>query len=423
MITSIKKLCLLFVGIILLQTAFSQENYVDGYIVKLNGDTIKGLIDFRDWENNPNKISFKSTISDTPQLLTPMNINEFGVEDQVYESAVIDAELNSLLTHNLEVDQTIEVRVDTTFLQVCIRGDKSLYRYRLPSRENFYVKIGDKYERLIYHRSLVDRKINGSYKTTVKENKKFIGQLSVYLQDSPGIAQKLRNTQYKTNSLMKVFQAYYSNTDITTTFNKKKEKIITSFGLIAGAAKTTLDFTSDHYTYLSQGDIDSPVGPIAGISLDLILPKHMQKWWLHNELLYSTYKADGTHRDLVHKDRYTDYDFTLESSQIRLVNMVRYVFPKEKFKPFISAGISQLFTIDDSTDLHEVRTYYSSVTERDGEAIPETRKYQQGLVFGAGVIHKDLSLEMRYESTNGMSDYTNLGSSTKHISLLLGYRF
>lgn len=33
------------------QTVFCQTNFQPGYIVQLNGDTLKGWIDYRNWES------------------------------------------------------------------------------------------------------------------------------------------------------------------------------------------------------------------------------------------------------------------------------------------------------------------------------------------------------------------------------------
>ncbi|TKG93785.1 hypothetical protein EYV94_16200 [Puteibacter caeruleilacunae] len=414
-----KKLYLLFIATFSLQIAFAQENYIDGYIINPKGETINGEIDFRDWANNPDEINFKRKGSNTPEVLAPNDILEFGVEDQIYESAIVEVELNSLLTQQLEVNPKVELRVDTAFLQVCVGGEKSLYRYKLPSRDNFYIKVGDQYERLIYRRNL----IKGKQKTAIRENKKYIGQLKAYLNNNNTIDKKLRSTQYTVNSLMKVFEAYYGNSAIKTNFKKKGEKIITTFGVIAGITNTTLDFSGDAYTYLSLGDIDSPVNPIGGISLDFILPKHMQKWWLHNELLFSAYKAKGSHRHTVHEGRYSDYTFEIGTSHLKLVNMVRYSFPLNSFRPFISAGVASTFTLSETNYLKQVNTHELSVTIGEKDAIKETRSYDQGLVVGTGVTNEKLSFELRYELGNGMSDLVKVGSKTKCISLLLGYRF
>ena len=46
----------LLIGILSFQIGFSQENYILGYVIRNNSDTLFGLVDYRDWANNPDKI-------------------------------------------------------------------------------------------------------------------------------------------------------------------------------------------------------------------------------------------------------------------------------------------------------------------------------------------------------------------------------
>jgi len=39
--------------------ASAQSNYKPGYVVTLPDDTIHGFIDYKEWDKNPEKISFK----------------------------------------------------------------------------------------------------------------------------------------------------------------------------------------------------------------------------------------------------------------------------------------------------------------------------------------------------------------------------
>ncbi|NJK97917.1 MAG: hypothetical protein HC905_26095 [Bacteroidales bacterium] len=56
------KFIVLFIGLILFNLAYSQENYIPGYVIE-NGDTLKGFIDYRNWEKNPNQIAFKTSMA------------------------------------------------------------------------------------------------------------------------------------------------------------------------------------------------------------------------------------------------------------------------------------------------------------------------------------------------------------------------
>lgn len=62
-------------------------------------------------------------------------------------------------------------------------------------------------------------------------------------------------------------------------------------------------------------------------------------------------------------------------------------------------------------------------TITEGVAMDETRTYEQSFILGTGTRYNKFSFEFRYENGNGMSAYSNLGSSAKRLYFLLGYRF
>jgi len=43
----------LFLAVIAPAVLFAQSNFKSGYIVMPKGDTVKGYIDYREWDNNP----------------------------------------------------------------------------------------------------------------------------------------------------------------------------------------------------------------------------------------------------------------------------------------------------------------------------------------------------------------------------------
>lgn len=55
-------------------SALAQENYQLGWIVpEANQDTLKGYVDYREWEINPRQIYFKSADSGQKVVYTPVN--------------------------------------------------------------------------------------------------------------------------------------------------------------------------------------------------------------------------------------------------------------------------------------------------------------------------------------------------------------
>ena len=137
--THIKKILFTILAISLFQISFSQTNFKPGYAISLKGDTIRGFIDYRNWERNPDKIIFKSNINDNQTQYSPVDIREFGVLDEVYVSAIVktDGSFNELKISSFNTE--ITNRVDTAFLQSMVKGKKGLYHYINKFGENNFI--------------------------------------------------------------------------------------------------------------------------------------------------------------------------------------------------------------------------------------------------------------------------------------------
>ena len=234
-------------GLLIFQAAFSQENYIAGYVIKNSTDTLFGFVDNRNWEHNPNQIKFKTNIKNTPITFNPTEITEFGFDGEIYESGIINTEITSLQTDKLKTDPKLNIKVYTAFLQTLYRGEKSLYYYKnSEGRENFYIKDDTGFDLLIYKKYLKAQ----DEKYVVSHNKKYYGQLNIYLKDCATISSKLDKTLYAQNSLMDLFKYYYDCSSSDFSFKKEKEKIQIEIGVLAGASLTTLKFRSATFDYL-----------------------------------------------------------------------------------------------------------------------------------------------------------------------------
>ena len=129
--------CILFFIVVLIPiTIFSQENFVKGTIIKQNNDTVSGYIDYQNWEINPDKISFKKTLSDNKLEFSAFDIKEFHVNNEIYESGFIQIEKSSNLVNELTSNPEMEFEGRTTFLQAFVRGEKSLYLYKTKKQKD-----------------------------------------------------------------------------------------------------------------------------------------------------------------------------------------------------------------------------------------------------------------------------------------------
>ncbi|HUH32393.1 MAG TPA: hypothetical protein VLZ28_00485, partial [Daejeonella sp.] len=61
---------------------YSQSNYTEGLVITHNSDTLKGFIDYQEWVKNPEKITFKTSLSAAEQVFTESDIVYFEVFDK-----------------------------------------------------------------------------------------------------------------------------------------------------------------------------------------------------------------------------------------------------------------------------------------------------------------------------------------------------
>src|SRR5215510_9797263 len=60
-------------------SSIAQKSYIAGFIVTLKGDTINGLVDYKNWEINPRSVSFKKNAKESSVLLGLNDILSFDV--------------------------------------------------------------------------------------------------------------------------------------------------------------------------------------------------------------------------------------------------------------------------------------------------------------------------------------------------------
>ncbi|MBZ0242366.1 MAG: PorT family protein, partial [Bacteroidales bacterium] len=260
-------------------------------------------------------------------------------------------------------------------------------------------------------------------RTLILENKKYVGQLILYLSDCPTINSKLESASYNKSSLIKAFKHYYECTSTAVSFQRKTQKLDFELGVLAGASLTSLDFNSGgEFPYLVNADYNSSINISAGLFFDIILPVTKGRWSINNELLFSSYKVEGSYTDFKHADYYTISDTEIGYSYLKLNTLIRYKHPVGNVFLFFNGGMSNGFAISETNYKKEESKFHSTEELVEGLALDDTRKYERGLIVGAGVKYTRFSCEMRYEVGNGMTSYVLLSASAKRFYLLFSYR-
>lgn len=411
--------CLVF-SLFFTVSTFGQSNYQSGYLINLKGDTLKGYIDYRNWGINPGKISFKKTTNDQAKVYTPLDVKKFWVADELYEGGIVKIETSTRNITKLTYLSELQFRQDTVFLQAAMQGVKDLYYYKDKNRNlHFFIKQDSVLELLIFKKYFKQVK----NKRVLALNHGYIGQLSLYFRDCPGIQSNLSKVEYTLESLQKLFLDYYTCSGNNIVFQKGREKNRSHFGIIGGLSMTQLDFRGNLFADLVDTDFPRSNDLSAGLFLDYILSRNQNKWSIYNELLFTSYKVRSQGGFYEHEDNYSTTETAIGHSYIKLNNLLRFKYPIKSVFLFVNAGLSNGLSIGDTNYKKEEVKFFSSERIEEGKVIDDMRKYEQGYIFGLGAGIKNFTLDIRFEYGNGFSDYTSLSARTKRYYFLLGYRF
>lgn len=402
--------------------AYSQGNYVKGRIITQNNDTINGFIDYRNWEINPDIISFKEALSESESYYSASELKEFDVNNEIYESGHIRIETSPELINDLSTSLVMDFEEHTAFLHAYVRGNKSLYLYKTKKqKEQFYIKKDGLFELLEYKKYTRTRE---DQEEVISENKKYVGQLMVYLRDCDALIPNIQRTKYNLKDLASLFDHYYSKVQQNSAYRKEPDKIKSEFGVEVGGTLSNLTFNGFYNEYLINTVYPSSKDFTLALFYNFIFPRNRGKWSIHNELMYNTYSFSGQSQYYTSDNHYSIYHSDLSFSYIKMNNLLRYNFILKDINIFLNAGVSNgLVVSENRNNLITESKFYSSSSVEVTRALQEIRTYEQGLLWGAGVSFKNYSVELRLEQANGMSVYLNLHGNVDRYLVLLAYKF
>lgn len=433
----IKSVAISAIFLLLFYSAYSQENYLSGYIISPGGDTIQGYIDYRNWVTNPEKISFKKQIMNDKVVYTRDDIKGFGVASEIYERAIVEIEHSKDFADEMDNNPELILTTDTVFLQLMIEGHKNLYCYLNKSVKNqYYIKLGSDFQLLYYKRYKQKQVINKNspvvdknflqkqnYETLIISDNRYIDQLAAYLAECTNIGDYLKKAEYTSVNLETIYRKYYDCTSSSMAFQKKAEVTKLEKRILAGASVTFLIFEGDGFIYLTEADFAPSINFSGGFAFDYVFPRNFNRLSFNNELLFSTYKTSGTYTDYTSENEYKITTSTIGLSYIKLNTMIRYAFPIGAASIYGNLGILYGIALASTNTAVAETKFFTTETVTTEKAMQNIRNSELSYSAGVGTKYKRYSAELRYEAGNGMSDYSDLKSTTKRLYFFLGYRF
>jgi hypothetical protein len=328
-----KFLRLLFLGLTLPFVALSQANYKPGYVLKLNGDTLKGYINYREWDITPGSVEFKSSVADKqPVKFFPATIRGFDVTGlDTYLTYIGPVSMDKNVFPDVASEYDTSVATDTVFLQFKYKGTPvSLLEQEDGLKPRFFVmEDGQAPIELKYYRYLAG------------DNSTSIRTLETYKQQLALLAQKYNSTN---TTLMSYIERTNFNSsslrDVIKQINNDKRKSSSlSTRLFVGLALNRYDSRFEGLSlFANRPSVD--YSPRLSVGADLFRNAQTQKFFFRAELSFTRVKTRFYDSDLSpFLLTVNEYKFNFEQYNITLTPQFIYNFyNKESLKVFLGVG-------------------------------------------------------------------------------------
>jgi len=252
----------IFLIIILPVSSIAQSNYHQGLVVKNNGDTIRGYINYREWNESPRSIDFKAGKEDKQvQHFDPLSIKGFEITGmETYVGYVGPITMGRTSFNNLPTQLDTTVKLDTIFIKQVVTGKYlTLFYHNDKIKTRFFIaERGAPPVELKYYEY-----VNGDQRDVSTDIYK--GQLTLYISKYTQDGDKLNNS---------IEKMYYAESDLQNIVDKInnngkiiKRKTPTRFFAGLGINSTTTEVNNVDASGIRQDY--TTVAPVINVGIDI----------------------------------------------------------------------------------------------------------------------------------------------------------
>ena len=206
--------------------AGSNDDFKQGYIITLNGDTTKGFLLVQVSRNASEQCVFKYNANSENKIYKPGEITGYRFVDSKY-----------YISKEISIDSTTKKMV---FLEFLIKGIANMYYY-MDSKEHYYIeKFPNGLLELTEEQKVVNQEGN-NYIIPSRHK----GKLLFLMQDCPGINNEIQRTRLTNKSLIRLTKDYHEkvcNSEKCIIYEKINTSVKVKFGIIVGFSNNKYNF-------------------------------------------------------------------------------------------------------------------------------------------------------------------------------------
>jgi hypothetical protein len=396
---------------------FAQSNYHEGYIVKNNGDTVKGFIDYREWGQSPISIDFKTNKKDKQaQQFSPSNCKGFGISGaEVYLS------YSGFISQDKNRFPDLPGRLDTSkqqaniFLRELTFGvHLTLYSHSDDIKTRYFIsELNTTPSELKYYQYYNDNH-------DAIERSFFRGQLIFYINkynnDNVDLVNGANKTSFDEGSLEHIVNKINGGKSFNVSRKAKKPTIRFFIGAGGGYNKTrlwepafTVATNSGSYYYNIKYYSDG-IGPQVNLGFDIFINPNVQRFIFRTEVSLSTLNVE------LNYPRTLTQNGTLKFDQYKASitpQLLYNIYNKDNFKFYIDGGVSA-----NLLKYNNVSSTSQDIVKDHPDLIDAFNNFEVSLPIQTGfVINKKVELSFTYTPYAKFTSFTDFGVSNQSMTL------
>ncbi|WP_295799765.1 outer membrane beta-barrel protein [Mucilaginibacter sp.] len=405
--------------------SLAQSNYKPGFVVNLKGDTLRGFIDYREWSNNPNAISFKHQVTDASGAkYTPADISSFNINSiEAYQKYTGLISMDVVNTDHLTTGKDTSVKMADVFLRILQKGKNvTLYSYTDDLKARYFIGDGPNFfpKELVY-RIYEANDSNGNGKTFTDET--YLKQLNTlaikYSALNDDLAHTLEKADYQMPQLMVIVSKINNITkqEFSAKYDDKGNNYF--YGGLGLAIATTTPSPGGTYKQ-AGGKPCTSILPAVKFGINVFASPNSERLSFRFELSAALIKYTSTYDNAF--SPYVNITYGYTNLAIAFSPQIIYNFYNgENLKVFAGGGI------EISKYTYFSREYKNN---KDGSQVPTSanpfsqNNFSLPIVVKTGIsISKKIDIYADYLLAGPVSDDYVFRLNTSSVQVGVNYRF
>lgn len=397
--------------------AYSQSNYKPGLIVTHQGDTLRGFINFKEWEENPVEISFKAAITEkATQEFTTKKCQYFsitGLESYVRYEGEVSADRIDL--DNLPTRISTKTRYVSTFLKVLQQGAYiSLYSFTDLLKTRYFLQEGKTgvIEELAFKKYL---DVNNNIASVNLYTKSLALMAAKYKPDDDDLIRQINNSTYNGVDLLRIVSLINGLSLSQIALIEKTNYKIALFAGVGVNRSITMAYPENGKAnqYYKGSTL-----PKIYFGFDTFLNPKVQRLVFRGETTVAFVNHDV---ELISSPKFRDI-LKYNSIVISAVPQILYnIYNAERVKCYVGAGIAGNYSVYSKLKYSAFEVDLNGV-EKEHSRERDLYKFRISVPVRAGIIlNQHLDIGLQYFLRSYVSDYSSFAFSS--LSLQANYFF